>query len=190
MQVFSTGFFNKNNYGLKPFFDSNLARFQIMLDLFCFDFGAKILMPRKRKKMMISDGAETPKVDLAQQIKNVAAGLWYISETDAEILAFTGNKADSVTKENLLNQIGKPSETSVEERDFIEFFTRLTQIRDWFGDEEKATAEKFAALKNLLENNLKDLKVFKVGQIQLDVYVIGLDIVGNLSGIQTKAVET
>ncbi len=139
---------------------------------------------------MISARAKTPKPDLAEQIKNVVTGLWYISETDAEILAFNGSKADSVKKENLLNQIGKPSETPVEERDFAELFTRLTQLQDWFGDDEKATAEKFAALKDLLEKNLKDLKVFKVGQIQLDVYVIGLDTDGNLSGIQTKAVET
>ena len=113
-----------------------------------------------------------------------------MSETDAEILPFTGVKADAVTKENLLNQMGKPSDSPVEERDFTEFFTRLTAIKDWYGDEEKATAAKFAALKDLLENNLKDLKVFKIGKIQLDIYAIGLDANGNLTGIQTKAVET
>ncbi len=139
---------------------------------------------------MISDTAETQKAGLEQQIKDVAKGLWYISETDAEIIAFVGNKVGSVSKENLLNQIGKPAETPVEERDFIEFFTRLTQIREWFGDKEKETAGKFRALKNLLENNLKDLKVFKVGQIQLDLYVIGVDPGGNLLGIKTKAIET
>lgn len=147
-------------------------------------------MLRKRKKMIVSADAENPKVNLAEQIKNAAAGLWYISETDAEILAFTGGKADLATKENLLSQIGKPSDAQVEERDFAELFARLTAIKDWFGDEEKTTAKRFAALKDLLEKNLKGLKVFKVGQIQIDVYVVGLDAEGNLAGIQTKAVET
>jgi len=130
------------------------------------------------------------KDDLEQEIKNAAAGLWYISETDAEILPFKGSKADSVTKEHLLDQIGKPSDAPVEERDFAELFARLTGIKDWFGDQEKAAAGKFGVLKNLLEVNLTDLKVFKVGRIQLDVYVVGLDADGNLTGIQTKAVET
>ena len=147
-------------------------------------------MARKRKKMMISEGAEKPKVNLTQQIKNAANGLWYMSETDAEIFPFTGSKADAVTKENLLNQIGKPSDTPVEERDFEEILARFVTIKDWFGDEEKATAEKFAALKSLLEKNLTSLKVFKVGKIEVDIYFVGLDAEGNLAGIQTKAVET
>jgi Nuclease A inhibitor-like protein len=147
-------------------------------------------MPRKRKKKIISEAQEKPKADLSEQIKTAAAGLWYMSETDAEIFPFTGSKADAVTKEVLLGQIGKAADSPVEERDFADFFTRFTEIKDWFGDEEKATAAKFAALKDLLEKNLKDIKVFKVGHIQLDIYVVGLDTQSNLAGIQTKAVET
>lgn len=147
-------------------------------------------MPRKRKKAMISTDTEKPKVDLAEQIRSAAEGLWYISETDAEIFPFTGSKTDLVTKEALLNQVGKALDSPVEERDFTEIFARLTAVQDWFGDEEKATAERFSALKDLLEKNLKDLKVFKIGQIELDIYFVGLDVEGNLKGIQTKAVET
>jgi len=147
-------------------------------------------MARKRKKMVNSEAVETPKVNLSEQIKSAAEGLWYMSETDAEIFPFTGSKADSVTKETLLGQIEKPAETPVEEREFAQFFERLTSIKDWFGDEEKATAGKFAALQSLLEKNLRELKVFRVGQIQIDIYVVGLDAEGNLAGIQTKAVET
>ncbi len=147
-------------------------------------------MARKRKKMSVSVEAGNPKVDLTQQIKNAAEGLWYISETDAEIFPFTGSKADAVTKENLLDQIGKPPDARVEERGFEEMFKRFITIQDWFGDEEKAIAEKFAALKSVLEKNLTDLKVFKVGRIELDIYFVGLDKEGNLAGFQTKAVET
>jgi hypothetical protein len=147
-------------------------------------------MVRKRKKMLVSDDAGKPKADLAEQIKKAAQGLWYMSETDAEIFPFTGSKADSVTKETLLKQLGRSNETPIEERDFEQMFARFIKIEDWFGDEEKATAEKFAALKSLLEKNLTNLKVFKVGKINLDVYFVGLDAEGNLAGIQTKAVET
>lgn len=147
-------------------------------------------MPKKRKKKLFPVVAQAPKIDLTEQIKSAAEGLWYISETDAEIFPFTGSKADAVTKENLLSQLGKPADAPVEERGFEEMFARFVTIQDWFGDEEKATTEKFAALKSLLETNLTDLKVFKVGQIELDIYFVGLDKEGNLAGFQTKAVET
>ena len=147
-------------------------------------------MSKKEKKKPLSEKAGKPKASLSEQIKKAAEGLWYISETDAEIFPFTGSKADAVTKENLLKQIGQPPDVVVEERGFDEMFARFIKIQDWHGDEEKATAGKFAALKTLLEKNLTDLKVFKVGRIDRDIYFIGLDREGNLAGFQTKAVET
>lgn len=147
-------------------------------------------MPEERKKKRFRSNAKMPKVNLSEQIKTAAEGLWYISETDAEIFPFTGSKAEKVTKEVLLAQIGKPADAPVEEREFEQMFERFVKIQDWFGDEEKATAEKFAALKKLLEKNLIELKVFKVGRIELDIYFVGLDKEGILAGIQTKAVET
>jgi len=125
-----------------------------------------------------------------EKIKNAVQGLYYISETDAEILPFEGKKTEVVTKEELLSQTGNAGNLTVEEKDFAEFFARLTEIQDWFEDEEKETAQKFAQLKELLEKNLRDLKAFKVGKIQLDVYVVGLNNEGKLLGIKTKAVET
>src|SRR6187397_1532706 len=125
-------------------------------------------MSRRKKKITAPKEAKTSKADLTQQIKTASEGLWYISESDAEIFPFTGSKTDSVTKENLLQQIGKLPDTPVEERDFDQMFERFIKIQDWFGDEEKATAAKFAALKTLLKKNLTDLKVFKIGRIELD----------------------
>jgi hypothetical protein len=130
------------------------------------------------------------RTDVFEQIKAATEGLYYISETDAEILPFGGEKAEAASKETILAQTKAPADSQVEERDFAEFFARLTEIQDWFGDEEKETAQKFGQLKELLEKNLRDLKVFKIGKIQLDVYAVGLDAENNLIGIKTKAVET
>ncbi len=146
---------------------------------------------RKRKKRMKNSEEKQPKENnLPSQIKKIAENLYYTSETDAKIIPFTEKKAVAATAAELLNQIGKAENTPVEEKDFNDFFKRLTEIQDWFGDEEKATAQKFADLKNLLEKNLKDIKVFRIGKIQIDIYIVGLDADGNLAGIQTKAVET
>ncbi len=125
-----------------------------------------------------------------EQIKRVAEGLTYISETDAEITPFAGEETEAVTKEEVLKQTESAVDSPVEERGFAEFFARLTEIQDWFGDEEKKTAQKFVRLKELMEKNLKDLKVFKIGKIQLDIYVVGLNAESKLTGIKTKAVET
>ncbi len=151
----------------------------------------------KEKKSENSEESHTdeknvgsPKNNLPEKIRNAAQGLYYISETDAEIIPFVGKKTAAITKEEFLSQTKIPTDSVIGEKDFAEFFARLTEIQDWFGDEEKETAQKFVRLKELLERNLRDLKVFKVGKIQLDIYVVGLDAENSLLGIKTKAVET
>ncbi|MDQ6786140.1 MAG: nuclease A inhibitor family protein [Acidobacteriota bacterium] len=147
-------------------------------------------MLKRKKKIKKPKAMNSNETDLPSQIKKLTDGLYYISETDAEILPFVGKKSQAVTSEEIKNQIESADASQIEERDFTEFFARLTEIQDWFGEEEKATAQKFSDLKSLLEKNLKDLKVFKVGKIQIDIYVVGLDAASNLMGIKTKAVET
>lgn len=158
--------------------------------LSAFYISMQKIMPKRRKKKM-NLIAETPKANLfVEKVKELSTGLYYISETDAEILPFEGTKAEAITEEIILSQTKNAPETPVEQRDFAEIFARLTSLQDWFGDEEKVIAEKFSALQKLLEENLKDLKVFKIGTIQIDIYFVGRDVNGNLMGIQTKAVET
>ncbi len=127
---------------------------------------------------------------LAKQIQEITADLYYISETDALILPFVGQQTLSVSREVILEQTENAPDPLVEERTFAEFFARLTEIQDWFGDEERKTAEKYLLLKKLLEKRLRDLKIYKIGKVQLDIYVVGLDAENRLTGIKTKAVET
>ncbi len=41
-------------------------------------------------------------------------------------------------------------------------------------------------LREVLQDNLRELKVFKVGKVELDIYVVGLDENDVLLGIQTR----
>ena len=143
-----------------------------------------------KEKVLEKQKADSCDDNLAEQIKIAVRGLYYISETDALIQPFVGKQAKAVSKQEILSQTKKAADSTIEEKDFAGFFARLTEIQDWFGDEEREIAQKFVQLKELLEKNLRDLKVFRIGKIQLDVYVIGLDAKDNLSGIETKAVET
>ena len=145
----------------------------------------------KRRKKKVNLISEMPKVNsFVKKVKELSEGLYYISETDAEILLFEGTKVEVVTKEIILSQTKNAPNAPIEERNFTEIFARLTVVQDWFGDEECAIAKRFSALQNFLEENLKDLRVFKIGSIQIDIYFVGLDAEGNLMGIQTKAIET
>jgi len=122
--------------------------------------------------------------NLRAKIAEISQGLTYISETDAAI-----EPLDDIAAINYLFE-KDTHEKDVKEISFDEFFRRLTEQRDWYGRKEKEKAESFAELKKLLEENLRGPRVFKVGRIQIDIYVVGLDADNNFVGIKTKAVET
>jgi hypothetical protein len=121
---------------------------------------------------------------LLAEIEKSTAGLTYISETDAAVEPLMNGTAKLVEAHHLTDR------TRYEEMSADDFFARLTAEKDWYGQKEKDRAKRFAALEKLLKENLRDLKVFKVGRVQLDIYVVGLDADNNLIGIKTRAVET
>jgi len=128
--------------------------------------------------------------DFFSEIDQACEGLIYISETDAPVLAFSGPAATEPTGELILQQTGGKAESRIEEAAFAEFFGKLTAINEWFGEAEKAKAAKFLDLQKLLEENLRDLKVFRIGEIRIDIYAVGIDKDSHIMGITTKAVET
>lgn len=127
--------------------------------------------------------------DFEKRLSALLKGLFYVSETESEVLLFNGQKAESVPQEDLLHQIRK-TDIKVEELSFEDFFKPLIKTEKWFGREERKMTESFSKIKKLLQGNLRDLRVFKIEKIHVEIYVVGLDSEGNLCGIQTKALET
>jgi hypothetical protein len=151
----------------------------------------KKIRAKKETKLPIQmKKTEQAENKLLDDLINLTQGLSYTSETDAEIKPFIGKKAASLTQEEVLKQTKTAGEAMVAELTAADFFSTLTEIQDWFGEEETQIAQKFARLKEFLEQNLKYLKVFKIGQKELDVYILGLDAENTLAGVKTQSVET
>lgn len=127
---------------------------------------------------------------LFHEIERACEGLIYISEADAPVLAFAGEPTDAVTANVILQQTGLTADAPIEERDFVNVFERLTTHKDWHREIETARAKKFLELQKLLEENLRELKVFRVGHRRLDIFAVGIDKDGRLTGVSTTAVET
>ncbi len=99
-------------------------------------------------------------------------GLNFISETDAP---FTVESGESDT---------------VREVKFNDFFAPLILKKKWMSDEEKAVADKFREIKGLLEANTSRRRVYLIGKIQIDVYILARDLSGTLLTIKTFKVDT
>jgi Nuclease A inhibitor-like protein len=127
--------------------------------------------------------------DLLDTLKKASAGLQYTSESDYPFEVFSW-PLDTLTPKKLLAQKGYPKDTAIQLGDFDKFFAQAIEEKDWYGPKEKATVAQYQQLVKLLRSELNDIQVYRVGEIELEVYIIGKTPEGALAGLSTKVVET
>ncbi len=145
--------------------------------------------------MTIKPNSESPikeEIYLKEQINLLIADLLYPSESDEKIVYFEMElpTAENLSLANFRMLNGIPSEVMIQEMELEKFFEPLIKIDDWFGDEEKKWAADSLKLKKMLSEKLKDIKILKVGEIQMDVYLFGKAEEGKWVGLKTKIIET
>jgi len=127
---------------------------------------------------------------LTAEIERLCEGLVYISETDSPLSLFRADAIGDLSVERVAEAAGVADRTHTEIRSASEFFERLSTEKDWFGDTEKEKAKRFGELWELLDKHLRDLKVYRFGNVRIDIVVAGIDGEGNAAGVRTFAVET
>ncbi len=135
--------------------------------------------------------------ELIDQLKSASDGLLFMSESDYpfEVFLWESSNQTSLTRENITTQkvlelTGHPQDTPVEVVTVNDFFRVATTEQDWYGEEELATLKKYQNLVETLNKNLSNLKVYRIGEIEIDVYIIGQTSTGDYAVLSTKVVET
>jgi hypothetical protein len=127
---------------------------------------------------------------LIEELKEATRGLMFMSESDYpfEIVRWRG--VAELTPDFLRALTGHEKAAPVETESAKDFFRAATSEPDWKGEAELASARRFQHLLSLLEENLTGLKAFRVGAIDIHVYIVGRAASGNLLGVSTRVVET
>ena len=139
-----------------------------------------------------SESLLNQKKSLKDEIISLSSDLMYPSESDEKIEYFemevsTEDKL-SIAYFRMYN--GVRPEIEIGEMDFELFFKPLIKIEDWFGDDEKKWAEDSLKLEQLLLEKLKEIKILKVGRIEIAVYLFGKSEEKKWEGLKTKLIET
>lgn len=106
-------------------------------------------------------------------------GLLYPSETDAPFDVFRWKPTGADPATDVIAHARKRG--GIEEVPAAAFFDELAQSDD---------ADRFGALRKVMESTLTGLKVYRVGSIEVEVFVIGKARSGDWVGLHTMSVET
>ncbi|MBD2364677.1 nuclease A inhibitor family protein [Anabaena minutissima FACHB-250] len=128
--------------------------------------------------------------EILEQLKQASDGLLFMSESEYPCEAFLWSDIAPATPEKILQQTNHPIDTPEKIVGVDDFFGVATTPENWHEEEEKETVNRFQTLVQTLKENLSNLQVYRLGKIEIDVYVIGETPTGNLAGVATKVVET
>ncbi|MBE9067133.1 nuclease, partial [Leptolyngbya cf. ectocarpi LEGE 11479] len=67
---------------------------------------------------------------------------------------------------------------------------QATVARAWFDSRELILVERYRNLRDLLETTLEDLQVYRIGTVEIDVYLLGKTEDDQIIGVKTTIVET
>jgi hypothetical protein len=128
---------------------------------------------------------------IMQLLTKAADGLLYPSESDYPFQYVEWDTGGKRLTKKLIRQLANKKESApVKSRSLDDFFKNVTEVKDWYEEEEKAETQRFIQLKEILENNLSVIRVFEVGKIEIDAYIIGKTVDGKCAGLATKVIET
>lgn len=77
----------------------------------------------------------------------------------------------------------------MEVRTLEAFFARHTTTTDPYDQEAQRIRPRYEALAALLAGRLRDIRVYRIGKIEVSCYVAGIA-AGYLAGLKTIAIET
>ena len=109
-----------------------------------------------------------------QQLKRATAGLLFMSESDYPFEVIHWEGLTNLTHAFLCRLSGESEDCQVEEMEVEEFLL----------------AENYRNILQVLSQNLAENKAYRVGRINMPVYVVGKSKRGTWLGVSTRVVQT
>lgn len=125
------------------------------------------------------------------QSNPLLTNLLYPSESDEPVTWVTCylGQPEPLIVSQLTDWLMLPPGVLVEERPETDFW-RVAVMEDWYGEDEKKRTEQFQRVKQFVESQLTDRQLFRVGQVEIELYLLGKTPDSKRAGLKTKVIET
>jgi hypothetical protein len=120
-------------------------------------------------------------------LEQAAGGLLMMSESDYPFDYFATD--DTQINESLLLKLAsKPQGTLIEKTTLDHLFRNMADPNS--PSVKPETSARFREFTESLKNELTEIAVYRVGEIQVQVIIIGINMQGTVSGMRTLLIET
>jgi hypothetical protein len=126
--------------------------------------------------------------EIIDRLHRATTDLVWTSESDYPFEIVTWEQGTELNSAALFTDLS--ADTPIETTSLQDFFAPALQPEDWYGEEELATIDRYQKLVKTIATNLSDVVVFRVGETEIAVYIIGKTSDRTLVGLKTQVVET
>ncbi|MDJ1466577.1 nuclease A inhibitor family protein [Cytophagaceae bacterium DM2B3-1] len=135
---------------------------------------------------------ENSENSLKQVLLQAAEDLYYPSESDEPFAYFEWdfNGTKPLNEIDVKRFAQQTRQTPVEIQSVDDFFKRVTEVKEWYHEEEIKLVDKFKILKEKIISNLSNVQVYKLGRKEIEAYIVGKTPTGKWAGLSTKLTET
>jgi hypothetical protein len=126
--------------------------------------------------------------DLKAQLEVLTRELWFPSETEAP-WTIAAVLLEGMEEAVLLRSLHRPAGTPIVEMALDDLLHQVAQRCRGYGMEGEAIAQRHRELIQALQEQCSVVKAFRVGEVTVDVIVVGQTEAGAIA-LQTQSVET
>jgi hypothetical protein len=125
---------------------------------------------------------------VTETLTQASQGLLMPSESEYPFEVFVWEDVE-LTPEKILELTNYPPATSIEQVELDYFFRNVATEKDWHDKIQKENVAKFKNLLQVIKDNLAEIRVYRIGTIEVSVYIVGKTNDG-VAGLATKVIET
>lgn len=129
-------------------------------------------------------------MDALAPISKAAEGLLFSSESDYPLEPFSWTDPTPFSPDALYKLTTLPQATAVTKEALNTFFAPMLHVDANGSADAHARVARFRSLIRVLRQNLKDLAVYKLGSVEMPVFIVGRLPDGTIGGLRTTVVET
>lgn len=126
--------------------------------------------------------------EIIDRLTQATVDLLWSSESDYPFELVSWNQGTELTSVALFGDLDDDLE--IESMTLTDLFEPVLEIEDWYEAAELAQVDRYRDLLQAIKTNLADVHVFRVGEVEMAIYVVGKAPTGDLIGLKTHVVET
>jgi hypothetical protein len=137
----------------------------------------------------ISTPAVVTTAETIDRLTHATTDLLWSSESDYPFEIVTWEQGIELTPDALFSDLDDP-QLSIESIPLTDLFAPVITVEDWYQEAELTLVDRYKALLQSIESSLSEVQVFRVGEIEIAVYIVGKTATGDVIGLKTYSTET